>query len=217
MSHLRKYYKIITCIILVVVVLLVIWLLNNGHGPNLEDFEAYRAYLETLQQDQNKPTKPEEKLPLRPIRPLHLPTEEKAKPSPLRPGIPEARNNRFVSKGERICCSTMERLYGQPFTSIRPNWLKNPETGFNMEIDCYNEELRMGVEYNGIQHYQWPNFTKQTYDQFINQTRRDALKVDLCEKNGVYLITVPYTIPHHVIPEYLMNNIPENRGYTPVD
>jgi hypothetical protein len=120
------------------------------------------------------------------------------------------KRGRFISKGERICCETMENIYGLPFKSIRPKWLQNPETGYNVELDCYNDELKLAIEYNGEQHYKWPNYTNQTYEQFINQTRRDTLKRQLCDKKGVYLIVVPYNVPHEKIPQYIISYLPES-------
>lgn len=118
--------------------------------------------------------------------------------------------NRMISKGERICCMTMEKIYGVEFKSHWPNWLVNPETGRKMELDCYNEELKIAVEYQGIQHYEFPNYIKnQTYQEFINQVRRDELKVRLCDENGVYLIVVPYKISHEDIPAYITSRLPE--------
>lgn len=116
---------------------------------------------------------------------------------------------RFVSRGERLCRQTLERIYGAPFISIRPIWLTNPETGEPLELDCYNEELKIALEYNGEQHYKWPNFTKQSYDQFVNQLRRDKFKADLCEIYGIYLIIVPYIIKYEKIPSYIMSHLPE--------
>ena len=120
------------------------------------------------------------------------------------------KRGRFISKGEKICCETMENIYGLPFKSIRPKFLQNPETGYNLELDCYNDELKLAVEYNGEQHYKWPNFTNQTYEQFIKQTRRATLKRQLCDKNEVYLIVVPYNITHEKIPEYIISYLPES-------
>ena len=129
------------------------------------------------------------------------------------PGNPsnyiQPQRGRFISRGERMCCQTMERIYGVTFTSTWPDWLRNPETGELLELDCFNDDLKIAVEYNGEQHYKWPNFTNQTYQQFINQTRRDTLKADLCDKNGVYLIVVPYHVPYETIPSYIMSHLPE--------
>lgn len=114
------------------------------------------------------------------------------------------------STGERICCHTLEKIYHKPFKTIRPDFLRNPETGRNMELDCYNEELKIAVEYNGIQHYVWPNFTRQTKEDFLKQVKRDELKVQLCDQHGVYLIRVPYNVPKNMIPEYIKYYLPEN-------
>lgn len=123
--------------------------------------------------------------------------------------IKPVKRGKFLSKGERICGETMEKIYGVPFISVRPDWLRNPETGEKLELDCYNEELKLAVEYNGEQHYHFPNFTNQTQEQFINQTRRDELKMKMCDQNGVYLIVVPYTVKHKDIPSYLISRLPE--------
>ena len=116
---------------------------------------------------------------------------------------------KFMSKGERICKETMERIYGVPFENIRPSWLINTETGERLELDCYNEDLGYAVEYNGIQHYRWPNWTNQTQAQFINQVRRDQYKREMCDRKGIYLISVPYDIPHEDIPRFITEQLPE--------
>jgi hypothetical protein len=127
--------------------------------------------------------------------------------------ISSKQSNRFISKGEKICKNTLEKLYGLEFKNERPKWMKNPETGARLELDCYNSKLNIAVEYNGIQHYAWPNFTNQTYSQFINQIRRDMLKTELCDNNNVYLITVPYNIPFNRISDFIKNNLPKNKNF----
>jgi len=116
---------------------------------------------------------------------------------------------KYGSKGEQICCETMEKIYGVPFRSQWPIWLRNPETGGSLEIDCYNEDLKIGVEYNGIQHYVYPNHFHKTKEEFIAQCRRDQYKLETCDRNGVYLITVPYNVPHEKIEEYIRYYLPE--------
>lgn len=113
-------------------------------------------------------------------------------------------------KYQNVCCKTLEEIYKKPFTSSRPLWLKNPETGGILEIDCYNDELKIGVEYNGIQHYRYPNVFHKTYDEFIKQVRRDQYKHKKCDEHGVYLITVPYNVPLDKIRDYIIHYLPEN-------
>ena len=97
----------------------------------------------------------------------------------------------------------MKQIYGVEFTSVWPDWLINSETGKNMELDCYNDQIKIAVEYNGIQHYEWPNYTGQTKEEFLNQVRRDKLKNELCQLNNVRLISVPYKIKHENIYSFL--------------
>lgn len=120
------------------------------------------------------------------------------------------KDSRNRSKPESICKKTLQKIYGVKFSTVRPKWLRNPLTNRPMELDCYNDECKVAVEYNGVQHYKWPNFTRQTKQQWLDQVERDRLKVDICDKNDVYLITVPYNIPHDLIPDYINYYLPHN-------
>lgn len=112
------------------------------------------------------------------------------------------------TKGEKITCDIMKELFGVPFPRKRPNFLKNPSTGRNLELDCYNDDLKLAVEYNGPTHYKYPNFTGQTKAQFLSQLQRDKFKIKRCEEVGVHLIIVPYTIPYNKIKEYIIKKLP---------
>jgi hypothetical protein len=99
------------------------------------------------------------------------------------------------NKGEEIVADVLEEILSSPVQrNIRPDFLRNPETGKNMEIDCYNEEYAIAVEYNGIQHYKFPSIFYKNEQEFINQVYRDRLKWKLCNENSVYLISVPYWV-----------------------
>jgi hypothetical protein len=111
------------------------------------------------------------------------------------------------SKGEKECCRVLEEVFGKPFFTARPNFLKNPETGKNLELDCFNPELKLAVEYNGIQHYKFPNFTGMSEEEFKGQLRRDLFKKKRCKEKGVTLIIVPYTIRLTEIEYYLIEKL----------
>ncbi|PCJ23331.1 MAG: hypothetical protein COA94_08385 [Rickettsiales bacterium] len=112
------------------------------------------------------------------------------------------------SKGETECRNVLEDLFNVYFDRCRPDFLKNPETKRNLELDCFNGKLMLAVEYNGVQHYVHPNFTNQSKEAFVKQMRRDIFKIEMCDKLHIYLITVPYTVKRKDIKEYIISRIP---------
>lgn len=119
------------------------------------------------------------------------------------------------SKGEISCKQFIEFYFQKPFVKVRPDFLKNPVTQENLELDLYNEELHLAVEYNGSQHYQYNSFMhKQSRDRFQNQQYRDLIKRDLCKKAGITLVIVPYTIEQDDIPAFLFEEF-QRIGMTP--
>lgn len=117
-------------------------------------------------------------------------------------------NQGGTSIGEEECRRIMEELTGKPFQKHRPKFLKNPITGQCLELDLYNEELQLAVEYNGKQHYEYNEYMHQgSRDKFRNQQYRDYIKTQLCRENGIYLITVPYNVKRHEIKHYLMKEV----------
>lgn len=117
------------------------------------------------------------------------------------------------SRGEVECRRVLERFFGKPFPKARPDILRNPVSkDFNLELDCYNPELKIACEYNGTQHYNYIPFFHKTRDAFMNQKYRDHVKRDLCAKNGIRLIEVPYTVRVEDIETYVLKEL-EKLGY----
>jgi len=110
---------------------------------------------------------------------------------------------RRVNKTEEICRNIIEQIYNKPFPSVRPNFLKSPRTGKNLELDCYNQDLKIAIEYNGQQHYQFtPHFHKSKKD-FYAQVHRDNWKRKKCRENGITLIEIPFWIPQEKLAEFI--------------
>lgn len=119
----------------------------------------------------------------------------------------------YESKGEKECRYFLETFFQLPFPKSRPDFLKNPITGHNLEIDCYNEHLKLGVEYNGSQHYKFSPYFHKNYDAAMNQKYRDVIKHKLCDDNNINLIIVPYTIKLNDVAKFLYLKL-NNLGYT---
>jgi len=108
-----------------------------------------------------------------------------------------------MSSGELRCKIYLEKIFNKPFNKIRPNFLKNNVTGYNLELDLYNEELGLAVEYNGEQHYKYTKGVHKNYEHFLNQKYRDEIKKMLCFKNNIVLIEVPFKVKEIEIFLYL--------------
>lgn len=114
-----------------------------------------------------------------------------------------------TSHGEQVCKDFLEKTFQTRFHKMRPAFLKNPITGQELELDCYNEKLKLAVEYNGQQHYKYIPYFHKSRDSFYNQKYRDKIKRDICKDKGITLIEVPYTETHN-IEEYLSRKLKEN-------
>jgi len=173
-------------ILLIIIVVWVLWLSRGSKPP------PFWGLSPLILKDPLPPSLPKKDLP-----PPSFPQLEPEKPK------------EFVSKGEKICCNVLSEIFNKPFTRVRPDFLKNPETSCNLELDCYNAELKLAVEYNGEQHYKFPHPFHKNINDFLKTVRRDRFKAEMCDLLGIYLIVVPYTVPHHQIREYIKYYLPD--------
>jgi hypothetical protein len=83
--------------------------------------------------------------------------------------------------------------------------------GFNLELDGYNQELKLAFEYNGIQHYEYsPFFHNGNEINFVQQKERDAKKIEFCAENKIHLIVIPYTAKSNSeITDCIINALPK--------
>jgi hypothetical protein len=121
--------------------------------------------------------------------------------------IPPTTKGEYSSKGERHMHACLRNIFNVEFVKVRPDWLKNPETGRNLELDAFNAELMIAAEYNGRQHYEWSSFFEKTKEGFEKQIRRDAYKRDICMNNSIYLMTVPYTVKPKNMQRWMYNQL----------
>lgn len=103
--------------------------------------------------------------------------------------IPHLKGNLF--KNEEETRYIFEQLYNKPFPKTKPDWLLNPKSGRLLELDGYNEDLKIAFEYDGRQHFQDETFLKEGIGI---RYERDLIKQKLCKDNNVTLIKIPFYI-----------------------
>lgn len=91
-------------------------------------------------------------------------------------------SNTYKHAGERQCYEILSNGFGVPFTKVRPFWLRNPITERPLEIDFYNEEYKLGFEYQEANH-----------EYKDNVRYRDEIKVKICKALGIHLYHIPDT------------------------
>lgn len=94
------------------------------------------------------------------------------------------------AKSEQIVRHTIEMLLNKTFPKYKNDWLINPKTGRKLELDMYNEELKLCIEHDGLQHFiPVKNFGGEK--AFQKNLERDLIKNKLCTEHGVKMIRVP--------------------------
>lgn len=125
---------------------------------------------------------------------------------PSQQQVYSGKGGKFSSKGETECRRVLESFFNKPFPNSRPSFLQVTKSS-HLELDCYNKDLKLAVEYQGKQHYKFIKHFHHTQNGYHAQRYRDQLKALLCKKHHVYLIHVPYTIPVDDIEPFLRQKI----------
>lgn len=103
--------------------------------------------------------------------------------------------NEFRSDGEMILCEIVEEIIESPVEiNVRPNFLKNPKTGRNLEYDLFSRKYKFAGEYSGDFHYNEKAFYNKNRTSFEGVKYRDRLKKELSMQNGIFLFCVPWTV-----------------------
>jgi len=61
-----------------------------------------------------------------------------------------------------------------------------------LRFDFYLPELNVCIEFDGEQHFIFPNYYHKTKQDFKDKQLRDKIKTEYCEKNNIKLIRIPY-------------------------
>jgi hypothetical protein len=124
-----------------------------------------------------------------------------------------------MNQKESMCKQILESLFPEhKFEKVRLTEFKNPETNRSLELDLYNSDLHLALEYNGPQHYYEMPFYHRNDDAFEKQKTRDAIKEDYCRIYGITLIEVPNLQKFEDIKNYIVKTLDcMNISYTSIE
>lgn len=125
--------------------------------------------------------------------------------------VPKKLKKKKFNKSEEKCREIFENIYKVKFKSIRPDFLKNPTTGKNLELDGYSPEVvtylgeGLAFEYDGIQHSKHTGVFHKRKSEFKYQCAKDRWKDIRCKELGIALIRIPYFIVYEELETYIVD------------
>lgn len=115
-------------------------------------------------------------------------------------------------KSEERCRELFEGIFNEEFISVRPDWLKSPLTGKNLELDGYCPTIKtpigtgLAFEYDGEQHSRYnAHFHVGDPKKFVHQVKNDSWKDQKCKERGVLLIRIPHYVTYQELDKYIVN------------
>lgn len=114
--------------------------------------------------------------------------------------------NCSIYLNEQRCRYILEKLFDVKF-------IKDRNILDGLELDGYNDDLKLAFEYHGQQHYEHVDFFYSRGDVNLNdRIERDRFKEERCRELGIELLIIPYTIEAENHISFIVNEITK-RGF----
>lgn len=126
--------------------------------------------------------------------------------------LPASQSKRKINryKSEKESRRIVESIFGKSFHSMKPDFLEF-ENGSNLELDMYNEEMKLAFEYQGIQHSKYTPYFHKKYEDFLYQQKKDEWKRNKCREMGILLIEIPHTVKFEDLEQYIKDKLREHK------
>lgn len=108
------------------------------------------------------------------------------------------------SKSEAYVIDILEKITNKKFPTAYPQWLK--WDGVRLELDGYNEKLRLGLEFSGPLHTKWSP-ALEPYEKYFERISRDYIKRQLAKASAVNLIVIDMSLPRIHTKNYILSRL----------
>lgn len=92
-----------------------------------------------------------------------------------------------TSLGEQRCKKAVEQIFKKDFKKVRLDGMRGLG-GKPLELDVYNEELKLAIEHQGVQHFKDKKYFG--LNRYARQVEHDQRKIEYCKSNGITLIQI---------------------------
>ena len=102
------------------------------------------------------------------------------------------RTNKFHNTENKLL-EILKLIFGREnvISSVHPFWALSDKNVL-LEFDIGIVSKKLLVEFDGLQHYEFPNFFHKTRKDFEKQKERDVRKTELAKTNGWHLLRIKY-------------------------
>lgn len=130
-----------------------------------------------------------------------------------KPLFQKPKRKKKINKHEERCREIFQNIFRTAFVSTRPDWLKNPVTNRNLELDGFAPDIETPVgkglafEYDGEQHSKYNTHFHNDVSDFKYQVKKDTYKDLKCKERGILLVRIPHFVDYYDLDRYITEKL----------
>ncbi len=110
------------------------------------------------------------------------------------------------SLSEKLFRIIMEKVFNCSFSSCWPLWMKSDKMR-PLQIDGYNEELKIGFEYEGKQHFKFVPYFHKIIEKFERLQFLDNYKKNVLKSRNIFMLYPTYKLKKENYLSFIHNKV----------